>query len=159
MSITQWHEQFRWNRWLIRASWKWIVSRLGEVGNQENLQFPACESECLRSPFFQSAETPKNRPFELILVPFCYGQWSNVGRVFSMWQMAMLFIQNSSMVRWHIVSKTYMTRVEGENTRLRHYLAPLHRKTLCYSKSIEMIKCSHRLLLHYLRFKTVPIPA
>jgi len=28
----------------------------------------------------------------------------------------------------HIVSKTYMTRVEGENTRLRHYLARLHRK-------------------------------
>ena len=27
-----------------------------------------------------------------------------------------------------------MTRVEGENTRLRHYLARLHRKTLCYSK-------------------------
>jgi insertion element IS1 protein InsB len=26
----------------------------------------------------------------------------------------------------HIVSKTYMTRVEGENTRLRHYLA--HKK-------------------------------
>ena len=34
----------------------------------------------------------------------------------------------------HIVSKTYMTRVEGENTRLRHYLARLHRKTLCYSR-------------------------
>ncbi len=33
-----------------------------------------------------------------------------------------------------IVSKTYMTRVEGENTRLRHYLARLYRKTLCYSK-------------------------
>ena len=33
-----------------------------------------------------------------------------------------------------IVSKTYMTRVEGENTRLRHYLARLHRPTLCYSK-------------------------
>ncbi len=33
-----------------------------------------------------------------------------------------------------IVSKTYMTRVEGENTRLRHYLARLHRKTLCYSR-------------------------
>ena len=26
-----------------------------------------------------------------------------------------------------------MTRVEGENTRLRDYLARLHRKTLCYS--------------------------
>ena len=32
-----------------------------------------------------------------------------------------------------IISKTYMTRVEGENTRLRHYLARLKRKTLCYS--------------------------
>ena len=50
----------------------------------------------------------------------------------------------------HIVSKTYMTRVEGENTRLRHYLARLHRKTLCYSKSVEMLKHSIRLLLHYL---------
>jgi len=33
-----------------------------------------------------------------------------------------------------------MTRVEGENTRLRHYLARLHRKTLCYSKSLDMLK-------------------
>ena len=59
----------------------------------------------------------------------------------------------------HLVSKTYMTRVEGENTRLRHYLARLHRKTLCYSKSIEMLKYSIRLLLHYLKFKTVPASA
>ena len=56
----------------------------------------------------------------------------------------------------HLVSKTYMTRVEGENTRLRHYLARLHRQTLCYSKSLEMLKYSIRLLLHYLKFKTVP---
>lgn len=55
----------------------------------------------------------------------------------------------------HLVSKTYMTRVEGENTRLRHYLARLHRKTLCYSKSIEMLRYSIRLLLHYLKFKTI----
>jgi IS1 family transposase len=33
-----------------------------------------------------------------------------------------------------IVSKSYMTRVEGENRRGSHYLARLHRKTLCYSK-------------------------
>jgi IS1 family transposase len=33
-----------------------------------------------------------------------------------------------------IISKTYMTRVEGENTRLRHYLSRLKRKTLCYSR-------------------------
>jgi insertion element IS1 protein InsB len=57
-----------------------------------------------------------------------------------------------------IVSKTYMTRVEGENTRLRHYLARLHRKTFCYSKSEEMLKHSIRLLIHYLRFWTVPVP-
>ena len=35
------------------------------------------------------------------------------------------FISNED----HIVSKTYMTRVEGENSRFRHYLARLHRKT------------------------------
>lgn len=57
-----------------------------------------------------------------------------------------------------IVSKTYMTRVEGENTRLRHYLARLQRKTLCYSKSEEMLKHSIRLLIHYLRFDDLPIP-
>lgn len=57
----------------------------------------------------------------------------------------------------HLVCKTYMTRVEGENTRLRHYLARLHRKTLCYSKSLEMLSYSVRLLLHYLKFKTIPL--
>ena len=55
----------------------------------------------------------------------------------------------------HLICKTYMTRVEGENTRLRHYLARLHRKTLCYSKSLDMLKYSLRLLLHYLKFRTV----
>ena len=51
-----------------------------------------------------------------------------------------------------------LTRVEGENTHLRHYLARLHRKTLCYSKSVEMLKHSVRLLLHYLKFGEVPVP-
>lgn len=55
----------------------------------------------------------------------------------------------------HIVSKTYMTRVEGENTRLRHYLARLHRKTLCYSKSVAMLKYSLRILVHYLKYKSI----
>jgi IS1 family transposase len=59
----------------------------------------------------------------------------------------------------HIVSKTYMTRVEGENTRLRHYLARLHRKTLCYSKSVEMLAHSVKLLVHYLKFGDVPVPS
>jgi insertion element IS1 protein InsB len=57
----------------------------------------------------------------------------------------------------HLVSKTAMTRVEGENSRLRHYLARLHRKTFCYSKSIEMLEASIRLLTYYLKHWTVPI--
>lgn len=59
----------------------------------------------------------------------------------------------------HLVNKTYMTRVEGENTRLRHYLARLHRQTLCYSKSEEMLRLSVKLLLHYLQNGIVPLPA
>jgi IS1 family transposase len=51
-----------------------------------------------------------------------------------------------------------MTRVEGENTRLRHYLARLHRKTLCYSKSVEMLRHSIKLLIHYLCWDDVPVP-
>ena len=50
-----------------------------------------------------------------------------------------------------IISKIYMTRVEGENSRLRHYLARLHRKTFCYSKSEEMLFLSIKLLIYYLK--------
>ncbi|MBE8987788.1 IS1 family transposase [Nostoc sp. LEGE 12450] len=67
----------------------------------------------------------------------------------------------------HIVSKTYMTRVEGENSRFRHYLARLqtlltslplrYRKTFCYSKSEEMLKLSIRLVIHYLKYGSVPL--
>ncbi|WP_448526346.1 IS1 family transposase, partial [Parathermosynechococcus lividus] len=39
-----------------------------------------------------------------------------------------------------------MTRVESENIRLRYYLTRLHRKTLFYSKSVEMLRYSIRLL-------------
>ncbi|WP_442941764.1 IS1 family transposase [Nostoc sp.] len=57
----------------------------------------------------------------------------------------------------HMISKIYITRVEGENTRLRHYLARLDRKTLCYSKSLDMLKYSIRLLLHYLKYREIPV--
>lgn len=73
-----------------------------------------------------------------------------------------------------VLPKTQLTRVEGENTRLRHCargahrhceamsnrhtsIARLHRATLCYSKSISMLKHSVRLLMHYLKFEQVPI--
>ena len=69
-----------------------------------------------------------------------------------------LFIRALFLQEKRIVSKTYRTRVEGENTRLRHYLARLHRETLCYSKSLEMLAHSIRLLIHYLKFGDVPVP-
>ncbi|MBV8887611.1 MAG: IS1 family transposase [Chroococcidiopsidaceae cyanobacterium CP_BM_RX_35] len=56
-----------------------------------------------------------------------------------------------------VLPKILLTRVEGENTRLRHCLARLHRATLCYSKSQEMLRCSVRLLMHYLRFRIIPL--
>ncbi len=56
-----------------------------------------------------------------------------------------------------IISKIYMTRVEGENSRLRHYLARLHRKTFCYSKSEEMLFLSIKLLVYYLKYKTLSL--
>lgn len=69
-----------------------------------------------------------------------------------------LFIRALFLQEKRIVSKTYMTRVEGENTRLRHYLARWHRKTLCYSKSLGMLAHSIRLLIPYLKFSDVPVP-
>ena len=79
--------------------------------------------------------------------------WHSFWYVTDGWKVYPMFIQPED----HLVCKTYMTRVEGENTRLRHYLARLHRQTLCYSKSLDMLKYSIRLLLFYLKFKSVPL--
>ncbi|MEP0911501.1 IS1 family transposase [Leptolyngbya sp. GB1-A1] len=81
-------------------------------------------------------------------------QWSCYFYVTDGWKVYPQFIDAGDQ----IVSKTYMTRIEGENTRLRHYLARLHRKTLCYSKPVEMLAHSIRLLQHYLKFHDVPVP-
>jgi IS1 family transposase len=70
------------------------------------------------------------------------------------WSVYPCFISHSDQ----IVSKTYMTRVEGEHTRLRHYLARFKRKSLSYSKSEAMLQNSIRLLIHYLKFWDVPVP-
>lgn len=57
----------------------------------------------------------------------------------------------------HLVQKTAMTRVEGENSRLRHYLARLHRQTFCYSKSRTLLRASLKLLIYYLKHQSIPI--
>lgn len=94
--------------------------------------------------------------------------WQSFWYVTDGWKVYPMYIQPED----HLVCKTYMTRVEGENTRLRHCargahrhckamsnrhtsIARLHRKTLCYSKSTLLLKYSIRLLLHYLKFDTV----
>lgn len=79
--------------------------------------------------------------------------WQSYFYVTNGWKVYLSFIDAGD----HIVSKTYMARVEAENTRLRHYLARLHRRTLCYSKSVEMLKYSLRLLLYYLRFRSLSV--
>ena len=50
----------------------------------------------------------------------------------------------------HYASKTFTTQIESLNYRLRHYLARLHRKTLCYRKSKTMLEVSLKLLIHKL---------
>ena len=68
--------------------------------------------------------------------------WRSFWYVTDGWKVYPMYIQPED----HLVSKTYMTRVEGENTRLRHYLARLHRKTLCYSKSVDMQRVFYPLV-------------
>ena len=48
----------------------------------------------------------------------------------------------------HYASKTFTTQIESLNCRLRHYLARLHRKTLCYRKSKTKLVVSLKLLIH-----------
>lgn len=45
---------------------------------------------------------------------------------------------------------------ERWRSRLRHYLARLHRQSFCYSKSIEMLATSIRLLIYYLKHRQIP---
>ncbi|MBT6728943.1 MAG: IS1 family transposase, partial [Deltaproteobacteria bacterium] len=45
----------------------------------------------------------------------------------------------------HYAGKTFTTQIESLNCRLRHYLARLHRKMLCYGKSKTMLEGSLKL--------------
>jgi len=48
----------------------------------------------------------------------------------------------------HHVTKSETCLVESWNCRLRHYLARLHRKTLCYSKSLKALVTAVLLLVY-----------
>lgn len=79
-------------------------------------------------------------------------QWQCYFYITDGWKVYPNFIPDGDQ----IISKTYMIRVENENSRLRHYLARLHRQTLCYSKSEQMLRYSIRLVIYYLKFGDVP---
>ena len=49
----------------------------------------------------------------------------------------------------HVVSKSETCLVKSYNSVLCYYLARLHRKTKCYSKSVLMLTISVKLLLAY----------
>ena len=51
------------------------------------------------------------------------------------------------MEYWHVQTRAETYTVEGYNSVLRHYLARLKRKSRCYSKSLEMLIISIRLLM------------
>jgi insertion element IS1 protein InsB len=57
----------------------------------------------------------------------------------------------------HIATKKETYTVEGVNTIIRHFLARFTRRTLCYSKSVEMIRYSLNLLFYRRNFKCIPI--
>jgi insertion element IS1 protein InsB len=50
----------------------------------------------------------------------------------------------------HIHGRGTTSLAECFNARLRHYLARLHRKTKCYSKSVSMLSLSIKLLILHL---------
>ena len=57
----------------------------------------------------------------------------------------------------HLQTKAQTFTVEGYNSRIRHYLARLKRKTKCYSKSEEMLNISLKLLMKKLNNKSIYI--
>jgi len=46
----------------------------------------------------------------------------------------------------HLQTKAETYTVEGKNAQIRHRLARFKRKTFCYSKSVEMVFLSLKLL-------------
>jgi insertion element IS1 protein InsB len=58
--------------------------------------------------------------------------------------MRALFLQEK-----HLQTKAETFTVEGYNSLFRHFLARMRRKTNCYSKNVEMLKVSIRLLMHH----------
>jgi len=55
--------------------------------------------------------------------------------------------ENIIPFRQHVQGKTGTCTVEGLNGVIRHQLARMRRKTKCYSKSMEMLNLSVKMLI------------
>ncbi len=55
----------------------------------------------------------------------------------------------------HIASKAETYTIEGLNSKVRHFMARFHRRTFCYSKSVDMISYSLNLLFHKRNYKCI----
>ncbi|PLF00119.1 hypothetical protein B6I84_25590 [Klebsiella pneumoniae] len=61
-----------------------------------------------------------------------------------------LEIQGASLGKLHVNSKRYTQRIERHNLNLRQHLARLGRKSLSFSKSVEL---HDKVIGHYLNIK------
>jgi insertion element IS1 protein InsB len=52
----------------------------------------------------------------------------------------------------HIISKKETYTVEAKNAQIRHYLARFHRRTKCYSKSVDMMEASLTLIIQKINY-------
>ena len=48
-----------------------------------------------------------------------------------------------------VLDKSQTFSVEGDNAELRHYLARLHRSTRCFSKSLEALRRTIDMFVHF----------
>ncbi|TFA00642.1 hypothetical protein BON82_05395 [Escherichia coli] len=60
------------------------------------------------------------------------------------------FITTDYLQQCHVISKRYTQRIERHNLNLRQHLARLGRKSLSFSKSVEL---HDKVIGHYLNIK------
>jgi hypothetical protein len=70
-------------------------------------------------------------------------------------------VNHNTVIRWvkqvgnQLPDNSSDNKIPQVAQLVRHYLARLHRKTFCYSKSKEMLFLSIKLLIYYLKKKNI----
>ncbi|MBL3992956.1 hypothetical protein FQP69_11575 [Escherichia coli] len=66
------------------------------------------------------------------------------------WQLQFTYTASRLKGKLHVISKRYTQRIERHNLNLRQHLARLGRKSLSFSKSVEL---HDKVIGHYLNIK------